>query len=388
MARAREALTGCAITVALRALAPAVTAKPRLQWVAGDLHVHTTFSHDSYGGPHDDNTGPEEGYTLGHSVSSQFAVARARGLDYMAISDHNDIRSQSAPGFGGGLIGIPAYENSLDGHAQMLGATRLYDNGDKSAAAVARLAAELRADGGVFQVNHPAEGATDDQLDWKLGYAVEPDTVEAWNISTLYQPPLPSASDNDGAIRYWEGWLDRGAKVGATGGSDNHYLATTAVQGAGQPTTWVAVRRRTAAGVLEGLRKGRTFVSHQPPAHAGPRVFLEGDRNRNGRYETVVGGTVGSRSPVRVRVRGAPGAFLRVITDGGELAFDPVPITSPRFKHAFRLPSGASWVRAEVVGEDLPQQRAALCDGLLGGETTYCRNRIERLALTSALYLR
>ena len=83
-----------------------------------------------------------------------------------------------------------------------------------------------------------------------------PDTVEAWNISPLYQPPLPSASDNDGAIRYWEGWLDRGEKVGATGGSDNHYLATTAIQGAGQPTTWVAVRERTVPGRARGASQG------------------------------------------------------------------------------------------------------------------------------------
>ena len=151
----------------------------------------------------------------------------------MAITDHNDVRSQSAPGFGQGLLGIPAYENSLQGHAQMLGATRVYDNGDSSAAAVSRLARELRGAGGVFQVNHPAEGATADQLDWELAYSVVPDTVEAWNISPLYQPPLPSASDNDGAIRYWEGWLDRGKKVGATGG------ATT--------TTWPPAHSRARA---------------------------------------------------------------------------------------------------------------------------------------------
>jgi hypothetical protein len=380
------------IAAAMLLLAAAPARAARLQWVAGDLHVHTTYSHDSYGGLLDDNTGPEEAYTLGHSVASQFALARIRGLDFMAISDHNDVRSQSDPGFGDGPLGIPAYENSLNGHAQMLGATHVYDSGDKSAAAVQRIAGELRGDGGVFQVNHPSEGATGDQLDWEYAYDVVPDTVEAWNISPLYQPPLPSASDNDGAIRYWEGWLDRGRKVGATGGSDNHYLATTAIQGAGQPTTWVAVRRKTVAGVLEGLRKGRTFVSHQPPAHAGPRVFLEGDRNRNGRYETIAGGTVrakrGRRARLRVRVHGAPGAKLRIVTGGGILPFDPVTITRARFSHRFTLPAGARWVRAEVVGEDLSEVRRQVCDAPLGAETTYCRNTIARLALTSAIYLR
>src|SRR3954465_11205235 len=110
------------------------------RWVAGDLHVHTTYSHHSYGGPTDDNTGPEDVFTLGHTVTDDFAIARTRGLDFMAITDHNDVRSQSDPGFGtSGVLGLPAYENSLNGHAQMLGATHLYDSGDKSTAAVLSL---------------------------------------------------------------------------------------------------------------------------------------------------------------------------------------------------------------------------------------------------------
>src|SRR3954453_23741345 len=87
------------------------------EWMAGDLHVHTTYSHDSYGGPTDDNTGPEDLNTFGHTVQQDFALATARGLDYLAITDHNDIRSQSYPGFGfGGVIPVPGYENSLKGH--------------------------------------------------------------------------------------------------------------------------------------------------------------------------------------------------------------------------------------------------------------------------------
>src|ERR1700710_2876557 len=96
------------------------------RWVAGDLHVHTTYSHDSYGGPTDDNTGPEDVFTLGHTVTDDFAIARSRGLDFLAITDHNDVRSQSDPGFGtSGVLGLPAYENSLTGHGQMLGATHV-----------------------------------------------------------------------------------------------------------------------------------------------------------------------------------------------------------------------------------------------------------------------
>src|SRR3954451_16693868 len=112
-----------------RAAAPA-SAAPAGQWLAGDLHVHTCFSHDVWCGPDDDNTSQEDFYTYGRTVEQTFAIAKSRGLDYLAITDHNDVRSQSAPGFGGfGVLGIPAYENSLEGHAQMLGATHVYDNG-------------------------------------------------------------------------------------------------------------------------------------------------------------------------------------------------------------------------------------------------------------------
>lgn len=372
----RAALAVLAVLLA----APAAAHSAEGEWLAGDLHVHTTYSHDSYGGPGDDNTGPEQLYTLGWSVAEQFQHASLRGLDYLAITDHEDLRSQQDPGFGaGGVIAVPGYENSLAGHAQMLGARRLYDNGDESAAAVQAVADALRADGGAFQVNHPAEGSTDfpHDTDWAYLYAVQPDTVEVWNISRLYQPPLPSASSNDDAVRYWEGWLDRGARVGATGGSDNHWQSTVALQGVGQPTTWVFARERSTAGVLEGIRAGRTFVSHQPPALGGPRLFLEGDA-------AMVGDTVAPGTPLRVRVEDGTGSFLRVIGTGGEPIGAPVPVTGPEFEHALAAPAEPGWVRAELFSPDLLEQRQAVCDV---PDTTYCRNMLGITAMTSAIYV-
>ena len=370
------------LAAALLACAAAPAQAADGEWLAGDLHVHTTYSHDSYGGPSDDNTGPEEAYTLGWSVSEQFLNASTRGLDFLAITDHNDIRSQQDPGFGAnGVIPVPGYENSLNGHAQMLGATRVYDNGDQSAAAVQAVADALRLDGGVFQVNHPADGSTEFPHDanWSYLYDVQPDTVEVWNISRIYQPPLPSGSSNDDAVRYWEGWLDRGAKVTATGGSDNHWRATFAAQGVGQPTTWVFARDRTAAGVLEGIRAGRTFISHQPPNLQGPRLFLEGDG-------TMVGDEVPPGTPLRIRVENGAGMFLRIVTTGGELLGEPVPVTGASYQHDFQAPAAPGWVRAELFAPDLAEQRNAACGD--STETTYCRNMLGVTAMTSAMYVR
>ncbi len=199
-----------------------------------------------------------------------------------------------------------------------------------------------------------------------------------WNISRLWQPPLPSGSSNDDAIRYWQGWLDRGAKVAATGGSDNHWRSTFAVQGVGQPTTWVFARERTAAGVLEGLRAGRTFISHQPPNLGGPRLFLEGDGK-------MVGDEVAPRTPLRVRVENGAGTYLRLIKTGGRILGKPVLVGGPSFEHRFKATGMPGWVRAELFAPDLAAQRRALCDR---PDTTYCRNMLGVTAMTSAIYVR
>lgn len=47
----------CCLLLALAAAAPARAG----EWIAGDLHVHTTYSHDRWGGPGDDSpTDPTE----------------------------------------------------------------------------------------------------------------------------------------------------------------------------------------------------------------------------------------------------------------------------------------------------------------------------------------
>lgn len=379
------------------------------EWIAGDLHVHTTYSHDSLGvqfdedgNPQlDDEIDPAEAYTIGNTVVEQFAVAAARGLDFLAITDHNRVDAQSDPGWeASGVVGIPAYEKSLNGHAQMVGATKVYPSGDldqdgesNDADDVQMIADALRADGGVFQQNHPTSdyaerGEIDlDHLDWGYGYGVVPDTLEVWNIGPLWQPPMPSASSLDDALRYWNGYLDRGHRVGATGGSDNHYKATLPVQGPGQPTTWVFATDRTVAGVLDGLRNGRTFVSWQPPAHGGPQLLLEADGNDDGTFEAIAGDAVDPAASWQARVVNAPpGASVRIVVDRGEMAAE-LDVPPGEAAVQFTVPGDTTWVRAELVVPDGQDVRVSVCDEALGDQTTYCRNRLGLLAISSPIYV-
>lgn len=356
------------------------------RWLAGDLHVHTCYSHDSYCPPDDDNTGPEDFYTAGLTVGERFAEGQARGLDFLAITDHNDVRSVTDPGFASrGLIGIPAYENSLNGHAQMLGARELYDAGDKSAGAVNAMADRLRADGGVFQINHPVPdepGPYDGcgpELDWGYSLEVRPDVVEVWNSANASLPET---------VAYWERcWLDRGERIGATAGSDSHWAAIAATQGAGNPTTWVLADEASEGGVLEAIETGRTTISRLSPSQGGARLLLEADGDGDGVYEATIGDTVPPGVAMRVRVEdGDAGGGLVRVRANGETIVEDQPL-GPDGVVAVPPVGQPGWVRAELRFTSAQIQETFRCGLIpLVGELP-CPVDQAMAAMTSPIWL-
>jgi hypothetical protein len=266
----------------------------------------------------------------------------------------------------------------------MLGATKLYDAGDQAADAINAMANELRAAGGVFQANHPAYkfaldgefhacgsgagGCADCRaIHWQYGFDVQPDTIEVWN---------PSVARSDVSETYWECWLDRGAKVGGTGGSDSHWLSLHAIAGPGQPTTWVHTRARSATAILEALRQGRTTISGQPPELRGVRLDLTAPR------EGIIGDTVRPRTPLRVNAPGlAVPAVLRIRADGHQVLEEAL---DPGQTLTFKAPAEAGWVRAIL----LARARLPASTTTEVGDATPTRDGMPLLAMTSPIYLR
>ena len=406
------ALTSVALPLA-QAAAPAPPAPG--MWVAGDLHVHTVYGHDTCTSPTEawDPTSTDRAarracrdpWTLSFTPRERLEDAEQRGLDFLALTDHANVIGQTDPGFtsyAGPVMKVPGYENSQPGHVQMLGARSCYGNDgavpealvdcgsyvtDQSAAGEQRMADGLRADGGAFQINHPSDRGWSS----RYGRSVVPDTMEVWNIGGWwFQNPLPAANDNDASLEYYDSFLREGAQIGATGGSDSHWQATNPFQGVGEPTTWVWVTERSPEAVLAGLRAHRTTVSMEPPTRKGPRLYLEADADRDGRFEAMVGDSVAPGARFRVRAENAlPGGVLRLVTEQG---FTEVPMTGATYD--FDSPAGV-FLRAELRVSDAQSQRVPTCDPVaraleqrFGSEFTYCRNRLVMQALTSPIYVR
>jgi hypothetical protein len=269
----------------------------------------------------------------------------------------------------------------------MLGATRFYDRGDQSISAIQSMADTLRSDGGLFQINHPTSSLLDpmdscdeiENLDWGYGTAIAPDTIEVWNIWHAWQPPAPSSNSNDDAEVFWECFLNAGHRVTATGGSDSHWLSTSAVQGPGNPTTWVLTDSSSADSVLNGVRAGQTAISMMPPNQGGQPLLLEADADDNGSYESLQGATVPSGTKIRVSNSSLPG-YVRFRTNNGQVHQE---LITPGTTVNFVIPQGTTWIRASVVS--VHPMLSALCP--IEDQTTYCRNRWVVAAMTSPLYV-
>ena len=378
------------------------------QWLAGDLHVHTCYSHDVFCGPLDQPLQIEPGdnpadlaaeeaqydtspdnlqqlYAYGMPVGARFEEASLRGLDYLAITDHNDVRSVTSRGFGAeGVVGIPGYENSIRGHAQVLGERRLLDNGDQSAAAINALEDQVHADGGILQANHPgytisspfSSCANTGGLHWKYGYAVQPDTIEVWNPTS---PVLDAET-------YLECWLNRGAHIGVTGGSDSHWTSITAVQGVGNPTTWVFAKGRSRRDVLAALRAGRTSVTRFPPSEGGAPLLLEA-KGADGTWSTAVGDTVAPGTPMRVRSQSPATTGLVTVRANGTAVVADQPL-APGGEVDFTAPDHG-WMRAILHTVGSAGESAPDCHHELGQSepASDCAYDHSLLGLTSPAYV-
>ncbi|MHB1503005.1 MAG: CehA/McbA family metallohydrolase [Acidimicrobiales bacterium] len=248
---------------------------PGRRWLAGDFHTHSVHSDGAL------------------EIMDLALVARSRGLDFLAVTDHNTVshhpylRELSAYS---GVELLPGQELTTDeGHANCFGRTGWIDfrrDADQWLSSVERA-------GGVLSINHPVDG----DLGWRRRTTAVPPLAEVWHSSWDRRSKEPLA------------WWMRWGCARPIGGSDFHRVGSD--KAPGSPTTWIEV---ADDGILPALRTGRVCVSEGP---SGPVVMREGSDvlviGGEGTWLTSIGGR---REPVRsdaARLTAVDG--LQLLTD-------------------------------------------------------------------------
>jgi len=254
-----------------------------LTWLAGDLHAHTFHS---------------DGVM---SVAELAAHAVKRGLDFVAVTDHNTVSHHALLGPASSRYGVtllPGQEVTTElGHAGVLGDTGWVDFREPASSWLS--AAE--AAGGLMSVNHPFAGP----VSWVHPMPRRPPLLEVWHWSWLdlsWTTPLS----------WWQAWDPSAIPVG---GSDWHRPGSDAPLGT--PTTWVSCADSSVTGVLEGLRAGRVAIS---ASRDGAVLLRQGDSLvAVGADGLVLAGPAGPYKRILgdlVRLPGASG-YQRLLTPTG-----------------------------------------------------------------------
>ncbi|WP_308249891.1 CehA/McbA family metallohydrolase [Sphaerisporangium fuscum] len=229
------------VPAALRRGLPALDG---LRWQSGELHAHTV---------HSDGT---------LTVPELAALARAQGLDFLAVTDHNTVSHHAElPGAAAraGITLVPGQEVTTDlGHANAFGDIGWIDFREPADA----WAPVAGGRGGLLSLNHPL-GA---DCAWRHPLTERVRTAEVWHSGwwdRTWGAPLSWA----------QAWRD---DLVYLGGGDFHRPEENHPPGA--PATWVLAEppERGAGGeaVVEAIRAGRTAVSAGPD---GPLLLRHGE---------------------------------------------------------------------------------------------------------------
>ena len=311
---------------------PAMPLKSGLRWYAGDFHVHSRESGDAK-----------------PTLDAIATFARGRGLDFVALSDHNttahlqfinDAQSRRPD-----LLLIPSVEfTTYAGHANALGATQFVDHKiGFEGATIAAADQAFAMQKAVFSINHPVLdlGPVCIGCSWKHEIPAHIGAIEIATGGWMQSGRL----FDERAIAYWDELNKWEHHLTPLGGSDDHSAGTAMGKTdspIGDPTTMVLADSLSAEAIIEAVRRGRTVVKLQGPGD--PMVDLTSGNAR-------IGDTVNELRPtLTVTVTGGKGTVVRLVRNGQGLEF--VPVDADPFTY-----------KREVTISDNDRYRAEVWDG-------------------------
>lgn len=297
-------------------------------WYLGEIHCHTVNSDG-------DST-----------VAEIVQQAEALGLDFLAITDHNNLTHQIDLNQMQGqtpLLLIPGCEvTTYYGHWNVWGANEWVDFRIQQPADLERAIAFAKAQGYLVSCNHPRPHGPDWAFPQVEGYHC----VEVWNG--------PWELLNTRCLAFWEERLQRGERLTAVGGSDHHFSHRPHIARLAHPTMAVYVppdQPPTAPRILDAIRAGHCFVTESPQ---GARLTI---RSGTAMMGDVLPRPADDRITLDIGVTNGNGNMLQIIGGGGILT--EAALEQDSVQLTLDVPLGESrYVRAQLVDPESGHIRA------------------------------
>jgi hypothetical protein len=289
----------------------------RLRLLKGDLHAHTVAS---------------DGVLTAEELAQH---ALRHGLNFLAITDHNQMISAEALPSIPGLTLIPGIEwTHYKGHANFMGVDEPYA-GSFMANTVEEVLARFqsaREREALIMICHPFDEGCPFLFDID---SLPFDLLEIWNG--------PMRMSNIQAIGLWSGMLIAGKKVPICGGSDYHRSQLFLFPGG--PTTCVYAMSSGRSDILSALRQGHAYVVYAPD---GPMLEMTAG-------DAILGDSVTFPQvrEIRVKVSGlSAGDVLQVTTPSGSTPLVKAE-TPGKFQGTFTM-DAPGFARVEILRVFVP----------------------------------
>jgi hypothetical protein len=319
-------------------------------WYRGDPHMHTAHS--------DGQCASQTGKMVPCPVYFSADAAARRGLDFIAITDHN-ASSQYNPmrelqPYFDKLLLIPGREiTTFHGHINFLGVTDFIDFrlGSKEVPEMNSLLRSAASLGGLTSINHGS--APSGEICMGCGWT--PASPVDMHLLTAIEA-VNGGSEQYGIsdIPFWDKQLNNGCRLTGIGGSDNHRPTQPLdeIGSIGSPTTVVYATELSTPAILAGIRAGHVFIDLagtrdrllEVTARAGDRIVHAGD---------LLAAPAGQTVEFDMRVTAAAGGTVRWLEDGQEVALKTgaaVSSADQSFPLAWVSDGRRHWFRAEVMG--------------------------------------
>ena len=308
------------------------------RWYAGDFHVHSDESGDATA-----------------TLDEITALARSRGVDFIALSDHNTTSHHARIGAYQPGVADVLYLRAIEvttyaGHGNAIGVDAYVDHRIGLAGRTsAGITADVRAQGGRFLLNHPALDLGDSCIGCAWGHTDTP-WADVAGLEVLTGPyDLVVNTFTPLSIEFWDARLAEGHHIAAVGGSDDHRAGMGTGLSAsivGSPATMVLAPELSEAAIMAAVVAGRTVVKLRGPDDPMVElVALDGD---------VIAGRIGDtvadarQIVIEAHVTGGAGMDLELWQDGALAS--STPVTSADWREVLRLPRqrDGERVRAEL----------------------------------------